>query len=361
MFNSAHYVPILKWKRAEQGALKTLSEDSKSHMTPLIQFVMPKPKADEQFEDLVSRFIEEVPEIPINLLDIWGRTPVFVDVSLLFTDELKAKSLELLLAGGSSAGGSFIPVMHLRDNYEIKRIACTFAKEKNNGLCLRLISSDLVDLDVLNRDLDDFLQSSGLEARQVDLAVDIKETGGDGAKYSLCLTQSQSISNLSEWRTFTFAAGSFPKDLSECKLDEENLIKRIEWNSWKEYFSSQSLLRKPTFADYTIQHPIYIETAQFFHPTSSIKYTLEDEWLIMKGRKQKFELYLASAAELIKDSRFYGENFSEGDKYIAEKAGHFETYIKDPKVKGTGSTETWLKAGINHHLVLVAHQVANLV
>jgi hypothetical protein len=80
----------------------------------------------------------------------------------------------------------------------------------------------------------------------------------------------------------------------------------------------------------------------------------------MKGQKQKYEQYLASAAILVKDERFYGEGFSEGDKYISEKAEHFKTYRRNPAVKGTGSTATWLKAGINHHLVLTARQVANL-
>jgi hypothetical protein len=103
------------------------------------------------------------------------------------------------------------------------------------------------------------------------------------------------------------------------------------------------------------------ESSQFFHPTTSIRYTLDNEWLIMKGRKQKFALYLANAKLLADDkTRYYGSGFSSGDKYIADKAKHYPVYIKDPKVKGTGSTESWLTAGINHHLVLTAHQIANL-
>ncbi len=360
MFNSNHYVPILKWKRAEQGALKALSENSKAHITPLIQFVMPKSKPDEQLEDVILKFVKQVPEMSTNIIGVWGKNPIFIDVSLLYTDQLKASSLEMLLQEGRTNGGFFIPVIHTRENSEIKRIACAFAKESKNGLCLRVIISDLSELDVLNREISDFLQSFDLEAKNIDLMVDIKETGKNRDKYSEFLTLSQNISNLSEWRTFTFAAGSFPENLSECKLDEENLIERVEWNGWKKHVSDQRLRRKPTFADYTIQHPIYKETVQFFHPTSSIKYTLENEWLVMKGRKQKFELYLASAAVLLKDKRFNGEDFSEGDKYIAEKARHFEEYIKDPKIKGTGSTETWLKAGINHHLALTADQISNL-
>ena len=47
MLDLRHYIPILKWKRAEEGALKALREDQKKYITPLIQFVMPKNKAGE--------------------------------------------------------------------------------------------------------------------------------------------------------------------------------------------------------------------------------------------------------------------------------------------------------------------------
>ena len=47
-------------------------------------------------------------------------------------------------------------------------------------------------------------------------------------------------------------------------------------------------------------------------------------------------------------------------KYVAEKALHYNIYMGNKGVGGTGSTETWIKAGINHHLALTAHQVASL-
>lgn len=365
MFNLRHYVPILKWKRAEQGALKALTEEYKKQITPLIQFVMPNHKPQEKFEDIVTRFEEQTLQIPDKIIEAWGYAPIFVDFSLLFTTPLKVKSLRIILRKGYELRASFIPVVHLNDDQEIKKAACSLAKKNKSGICLRLICPDFSDLEKsdlekLNKDIIKFLLSNGLEEKDVDLLVDIKEIGENGSKYARYLNSSQSLSNLLNWRTFIFASGSFPEDLSQCKVDEENLISRMDWESWKNCVSNKELKRKPSFADYTIQHPIYRETFQFFHPTTSIKYTLENDWLIMKGERQKFELYLASAAELLKDKRFYGKDFSDGDKYISEKAKHFEVYIKNPAIKGTGSTETWLRAGINHHLTLVAHQIANL-
>ncbi len=56
LFNSKHYVPILKWKRAEQGALKSLAEEYKQFITPVIQLVMPKYKPQDKLEDVVKKF-----------------------------------------------------------------------------------------------------------------------------------------------------------------------------------------------------------------------------------------------------------------------------------------------------------------
>ena len=360
MFDLRHYIPILKWKRAEEVALKALGEDQKKYITPLIQFVMPKNKAGETIENVVTEFEKKLPQLPKKLIESWGINSVFIDVSLLYTPSLKAKSIKNILLGDYNLGGIFIPVIYLDDDQEIKDAACSAAKKAKSGICLRLICPNFSDLTKLNQDIDNLFSSYRLMEKDVDLLVDIKETEDDSSKYIKYLDLSQNISNLTKWRTFIFASGSFPKNLSKCRIDEENLIPRIEWKSWKEQINCKKIKRKPSFADYTIQHPIYEEVTQFYHPTSSIKYTLEDDWLIMKGQRQKYEDYLANANLLVKEKRYYGENFSFGDEYIAEKAKHFAVYIKKPSIKGTGSTETWLRAGINHHLVLAAHQVANL-
>ncbi|MCP6718555.1 MAG: beta family protein [Patescibacteria group bacterium] len=366
MFNFRHYVPILKWKRAEQGALKALTEEHRKYITPLVQFVMPRHEPGEELEDVIAEFEKQAPQKAKKVIEIWGYDPIFVDISLLLTTPLQVESLNTILRTGYKLGGNFIPVIYLNDDQEIKKIACTLAKENKSGVCLRLTCSnfDFPDLTKLNQDIITFLSSSGLKEKDINLLVDIKKTKESGNKCAKYLNLSQRIPNLLKWRTFTFASGSFPENLSECKIDEDNFIARIDWKNWKNYVDNKKLRRKPAFADYTIQHPIYREDYQFFPPTTSIKYTLENEWLIMKGKKQKFDKYLASAALLVKTEKFYGESFSEGDKYIVEKANHYPKYMKakdrGQDIKGTGSTETWLRTGINHHLALVANQIANL-
>jgi len=360
MFNSKHYVPMLKWKRAEQGALEVLTSENKKNITPVIQFVMPKQKPQDTLEDVVARFKKQLTQIPDRIIEVWGNEPIFIDFSLLFTTELKVESIKSILISGHQKHTIFIPVIHLNDEKGIKDAVCSTIKETKSGLCLRLICTDLSDLPKLNSDIAEFILNYQLKEGDIDLLVDIKELENSGEKYKKYFNLSQNIINLPKWRTYIFSGGAFPKDLSGCKRDEETLIPRIEWNTWKEQYSNNGLNRKPTFSDYAIQYPIYNEISQFFPSTASIKYTLENDWLIMKGQKQKFGQYLAHAALLVKDSKYYGEDFSFGDKFISDKAKHFPVYIKKPAIKGTGSTETWLKAGINHHMTLVATQIAKL-
>src|ERR1700730_15756466 len=44
MFDSKHYVPILRWKAAEKEALEQLTSKEKESMTPLFEILMPQPK-----------------------------------------------------------------------------------------------------------------------------------------------------------------------------------------------------------------------------------------------------------------------------------------------------------------------------
>jgi len=364
MFNSKHYVPILKWKRAEQSALEILKIEDKKLMTPLIQFVMPKLTTkeslgktdDEKFKQIILKFQEKIKKIPEEIIEAWGLTPIFVDVSLLYTTELKVEIFENLVLKEKETGIFLIPVLHLSDNLKIIKTV----ENHKHGLCLRLVCADLDDLNELDKKIKSFFTSIRLSEKDIDLLVDIKDIGENSDKFFKYMNLSKGIPNLLKWRTFTFASGAFHEDLSKCKRDEENHIQRFDWINWIHQIQDKSFPRKPSFSDYAIQYPIYKESTQFFAPTTSIKYTLENDWFILKGEKQKFELYLANAKLLVEDSRFYGENFSNGDKFIFERANHYEKYIKDPTTKGTGSTENWLTAGINHHLTLVVNQISNL-
>ena len=197
MFNSYHYVPILKWKRAEQGALGSLSANHKKELTPLIQFVMPKQKPEDTLEKIIEKFKKQLQQIPDDVIQVWGKNPIFVDFSLLFTTELKLESVKTILTISKQKGALFIPVLHLSDEDEIKNAVCSLAKDNESGFCLRLVCADfgenLSDFEKINKEVQKLLSDYKLNQDQVDLLVDVKELGVDINKYDKYFEASQNI------------------------------------------------------------------------------------------------------------------------------------------------------------------------
>lgn len=369
MFDKNHYVPILKWKRAEQKALEFV--ENKNPITPLIEIVMPNFKGDrkritEDLEGVTNELIsifetERVPMIPKEVLKYWGKNPIFIDLSLLYTNTLKAQSFKKILSAGAEIDLRLIPVLNLNDEIEIKEVVCEFFKKNKNGLCLRLVPADFVNIEELNKKIENFLAEYDLSQKDIDLLVDLKEIEDDSGKYEKYVEEIHKTNDLDKWRNFIFGSGAFPKNLVKCRLEEPALLPRHDWIGWTKCIKNNKFKRIPTHADYTIRYPIYDESLQFHFPTTSIKYTFKEIWYILKGKKQEYGIYLANANLLMGDTdHFYGENFSYGDKCIVEKGKYYEKYVLDPSKKGTGSSEYWIMVGINHHLACTVDQIANL-
>lgn len=89
--------------------------------------------------------------------------------------------------------------------------------------------------------------------------------------------------------------------------------------------------------------------------SASIRYTIEDEYFVLRGEGVLNEGGPGYAqwnawAVLLKDRpEFFGEEFSAGDRYVVERATDW---------RNSGSAQSWLQAGFSHHLTTTALQVA---
>lgn len=380
-----HYVPILKWKRAEQSALQALGDKERKVITPLIELVMPtvsldkkvgegkekkkiKKTQEEVFTEIVHKFKEKrIREIPEELLRSCDTRPLFLDFTLLYegqlTTQLKIDSSNKIIPAGMDMGLKIIPVLNLNDDQKIKEAITSLSKKYNQGICLRVAPSDLADTEMLDKKIETLLRDFDISRKNIDLLIDIKGIKENGGQYLQFMNASQRIKNLSEWRNFIFASGAFPENLSECKLDEPTFLPRFDWQNWLHHVEQKESTRTPIFADYTIRTPILNEALQYLRSTPSIKYTRENDWLILKGKMNQYEHYLVNAKLLVEDtSYFYGEDYSWGDENIAKKAKYYHQYIKARPTKktGTGRTTDWIAWGINHHFIAVINQIANL-
>lgn len=379
------YVPILKWKAAEQTALEKVAEEHKDRIVPIAEVVLPsvsqysdsktrtRKTDDEILDGMVKKMTEErVFDIPKEIKKVWGERALYLDVSLLHnrdkTLDLKCFAFEAILSECHKAGLNITPVVNLADDQKVfELIAQLISGGQVREACVRVTTASLRDIQALNQKLKSVLDTIGLKYNETHLLVDLKYVDVV-EQCDVAYSAAQTIERLSEFKTFIFGSGAFPVDMSDCSLDDPTYIKRVDWIAWEQGVSqNDNNIRKPVFADYSIRHPLYNDSLQFFESTSTLKYSLEGSWMIMKGKKREFGYYLANASVLILQPEFdqatFGEKqkFSYGDKFIDEKAEHFKKYAKDPSVKGTGRTQDWIAAGISHHTALVMRQLSNLV
>jgi hypothetical protein len=81
MPETRRYVPVLRWKAGERTALGALAEETKSRITPLLEFpqVLFKPTKSNPTPQSV------VPNLVADIAGAWGVRPVFCDLNMLST------------------------------------------------------------------------------------------------------------------------------------------------------------------------------------------------------------------------------------------------------------------------------------
>lgn len=339
-----YYIPVLRWKAAEWSALSDLDEYQKDFIIPLVE---PTP----------DRFNDEIDKVFTNtfkrLKTSWKGRDVFIDFILL--DEVKSSAI--LNKIESSEIFNMIPVVNIKSSKSYMSMFKILVNSKNR-VCIRISLEDLLHPNLKNK-IDDIIHYFRLSPSEIDLIIDYKIIDNSYPEYNVILKK---IPYPQDWNTLTFLSGSFPIDLRDFSPGE-HLHPRLEWLKWHEEISSNRLIRRPGFGDYTIQHPIFHAPPSFVSPSASIRYTSTKDWLIMRGESVKkkggggYGQYLGNALLLSARDEFCGSDFSAGDRYIYQKGQQLE---KSGNLEKPGNATDWLQAGINHHITFVIHQLSNL-
>lgn len=363
MFGPNHYVPILRWKQAERLALRNLSEEDRKRITPLIEitpkfFDVPAEGEKKGIEPEPARVLEGRAKM---LLESWGCEPFFLDLGHIDgkAPPIRGKLHPLLhIAETVRSHGLYkphlVPVIALSRTEEYQSAVSSVVALDGHGACLRLIATEVLDSTFARR-LQAVLRKLKLEKSSVDLLLDYQKFDDQKPPFKVLFDK---LPNLGSWRSVTVASGAFSKDLQEYKPGN-HLRPRKDWLSWNQQaLSDPNIQRRPSFSDYTIQYGRYDEPPENPNASASIRYTLEDDWLIMRGESINKKdgpgrAQWTSHAILLRDRKdFYSANFSYGDAYIFEMSN---------KTGKHGSLMTWLRAGINHHMTVVSRQIASLV
>jgi hypothetical protein len=367
MFGPSHYVPILRWKHAERFALRYLLEDDRARITPLIELT------PLTFQSRKTAKREAMPLDPAQvvhqeskkLLEACGNSPFFLDLRHVAVDVARTRgkmhALEYFAEVGRSYKLAIVPVTALSRTREYQTSVATIVKDDKRGICLRLTPAEIMAENFASS-VRTFLKSLRLTEDTVHLLVDYEVNDPAVPSVESLLS---TIPNLDKWQTLSVASGAFPPDLQGFERGNRR-IPRSDWLAWKKAVSAaRTSLRKPSFSDYTIQYGLYKEPVEGCNPSVSVRYTLDEEWLIMRGDAVRGkatsdpkeirpgrEQWHGHAQLLCEDENlFYGQTFSWGDAFIHEKSLDAKNY---------GSHEIWLRAGINHHMTVVSRQIANL-
>lgn len=353
-FGLTHYVPIVRWKEAERTALAKLADHAKTSITPLIEL------ARENFMRPGSKALstdEAVNKISGQLFRYWGERPFFIDLYLLSQDSLtQGPNHPLTLLGNyaSNMKMSLIPVTGIGRDVLYQSAVRAVISRHNQGACLRLSRED-INRPTLAKDINDILSFLNLTPKAVDLLVDFQIIDQSAPTFN---TLCERIPSINKWRNFIVASGAFPEDLRALGKNDIHRLERLDWISWKDQaIAKSSVMRMPIYSDYTIQHALYLNRKGRQRYSASIRYTADNYWVIMRGEDvfnrdgPGFGQWPANAVLLCEQPEYCQETFSDGDKYIREMSLQFDQ---------TGNATTWLRAGINHHMTFVVHQLANL-
>ncbi|TQR27212.1 hypothetical protein C7Y47_23465 [Lysinibacillus sphaericus] len=113
--------------------------------------------------------------------------------------------------------------------------------------------------------------------------------------------------------------------------------------------------RKPSFGDYNITHPDFVDLdPRIINVAAGIRYTYDDKFYIFRGvgvKSKGFAQMLNICNDVIKHSCYRGNTFSFGDQEIYNCAN---------QTRSCGNSETWVTAGINHHLTNVSNDISSL-
>src|SRR6478609_5852605 len=359
MFDRKHYVPILKGRMGEYGALETITLETRNALTPLIE--IPPIPLDWEEEQPDKTIDEHLAKVAVNFEKAIGPYHrFFVDLLwILESERMEDGSLPVnyVFNTARDLGLLAVPVINLVRGDDFLGGVREIIQEDERGVALRIQREDFEEFDDLERAMLEALSKVSALPEETDLILDLRSILAPRQFDVDSLVELiQSTPRITDWRTFTLSGTAFPENLSGLPPSDSTLLERTEWRLYRALRSRRrELKRMPTFGDYTISHTEAPEVDyRIMRPSASIRYTTDESWLILKGRNLRsngFGQFYQVCRDLRARPEYSGRGFSWGDRKISDCAD---------ERNGTGNLTTWRKVGTSHHLVFAVGQIASL-
>lgn len=349
MSNKWLYMPILKWKRGEQDALRFLRADQWQDVTPLIELQ------------------------PLKV------APVGSDINAALPDYLKKVSEEIIKAvpaDSAIAIGTRYVCSDFSKQANLLLAVCRRLKKLIPNQVIPVVQDIWVDsLAGLPPNLEELIKefpsivlrvrTDTLSAEQIEpvvskLAKIVKRSSIHLLLDQFSLVDKKHLDCVDSIRPFveattqfkcasvTLGGGSFPINLTGKKQGVTD-IPRVEWKIWNQIVGDDNPM-KLRYADYTVTNPMPMDEdidPTKMNPSIAIRYAGNDYWRLFKGQGFKGAAtgQLHSLCKLlVTDSVYGGSAFSYGDK----------EYEKKSVTAGrNGIPWTWRRDATNRHIALV--------
>lgn len=361
MNRETKYVPILKGRDGEYGALQTISPSVRNALTPLLEL----PPIPWDFEaDQPARSIDvHLKRVGPKIERAWGGDrEIFVDLIWISETERMAGGehpVDYVFSALRDRNVSAVPVIGLLRGDDYLATCRSVIARDSRGVCLRIQREDVVDFPDISARIGEVMNLVGLSPRNIDLLLDLRSltpAERDIDALGVCKLL-RLLPSLNDWRSLTTAATSFPENLIGIPPSDSTFIERKEWQLWIDTSTiRRNEGRVPLFGDYAISHPEPAEVdPRIMRPSASVRYTSDGAWLVFKGRNLRdhgYKQFRNVCRELVRTPQYAGPEFSWGDRYIADCAA---------EQVGTGNLTTWRKVGTSHHLVTVVNEIAHQI
>lgn len=327
------YLPMMRSRAGEATALANLTDPAKDRMLPVIHLVHVPP-----------------PTFGATVGDAWTGRPMALDGTFQtditgspqsFTnmfDQIGRKKVALIPSIEYNATPPYLAaVQRVRNRYAPGVVV----KAKPNQL----------------NDVANWVAIQGWSQNEVDLVVTLTQVGGyDPGMLEPVVIQAiiSNTPNPSPWRSIALSSSAAPQDHGGL-VTGRNVVPRLEWRIWRGV--SGKIPFRLDFADYLTLTPDLADPPGYVmaRATVSVRYTIDDNWIILKGSPTTGRTgqamgaqYRSHARTLVADPNFGGLTGCWADGRIQQIAAGAST---------SGGRPQWASYAANRHLSFISDRL----
>jgi len=345
-----NYVPFLKLKQNELGALHALDEGYVDSVCPLLDMPRSQNMDEDEYINKISsskrqlgRFLDKDKPFYLDVFDI---NPLLKPGGL---HPYEYALLELI-------DYNIYPIVGLdRDPEHIISAEGYLSSTENHEskhVGIRLLKQDIEHYVISEKGIKDLCRTFNKYTKYIDIIIDLRSVFNQDIN-ELAVQAIDFVGQLKseiDVNNIIFTCCALPSSISEVvKTEHTAVLLRSE----KAFFEIiKSAIPDAIYGDYTIVSPEYTDIPiELFSRVSAPKiiYTCDDNYFMARGgafrtHPRKYAQYYDLAQVVFDHSEFRGAGYSYGEDYVIEK--------KDRK-GGSGSPSSWLKAMINSHITFI--------